>query len=181
MTVTISDAGIVFADASSQPTALTTGAQTISGQKTFALVPNVTAAQSMVRLNTANGYGSASICIKRYTNTVTNQGSDITYADSATLGASFTINTNGVYAISISTIAASSPVSGISLNTTAPATSVANIPVAERLNNGNSSGGNTASCSWIGYLPSGSVIRPHCDGAATNSAANEQFTITRVA
>ena len=58
-----------------------------------------TASQSMVRLNTSNGYGSTNTVIKRYTNVVTNQGVDITYADSATLGASFTINTAGVYAI----------------------------------------------------------------------------------
>ena len=41
--------------------------------------------KSMVRLNTANGYGSTNVCIRRFTNVVTNQGSDITYVDSATL------------------------------------------------------------------------------------------------
>jgi hypothetical protein len=62
-----------------------------TGQPTFPKQPLVTLAQSMVRLNTANGYGSTNTAIRRFTNVVTNQGTDITYADSATLGTTFTI------------------------------------------------------------------------------------------
>ena len=38
---------------------------------------------SMVRLNTSNGYGSTNVKIRRFTNIITTQGSDITYVDSA--------------------------------------------------------------------------------------------------
>ena len=56
----------------------------------------VTTPLSYVRLNTANGYGSTNTKIRRFTNIVNNVGTDITYADSATLGNTFTINANGV-------------------------------------------------------------------------------------
>lgn len=138
---------------------------------------------SMVRLNTANGYGSTNTKIRRFTNTVTNTGSDITYADSATLGASFTINTNGVYAISYSDTFASAQHIGISLNTSAPTTNLDAIPVSEVLSEITTSGGASAgAASWVGYLPAGSVVRAHNAGAAVSSPANSvQFTITRVA
>ncbi len=52
-----------------------------------------------VRVHTGNGYGSTNTKRRRYTTTEKNAGSDISYADSATLGASFTINANGDYQI----------------------------------------------------------------------------------
>lgn len=138
---------------------------------------------SMVRLNTANGYGSTNTKIRRFTNTVTNTGSDITYADSATLGASFTINTNGVYAISYGDTFATAQHIGISLNTSAPTTNLDAIPVSEVLSEITTAGGASAgAASWVGYLPAGSVVRAHNAGAAVSSPANSvQFTITRVA
>lgn len=54
---------------------------------------------SSVKTNTGNGTGSTNTGVRRFTNNAT-VGSDITYADSATLGATFTINTTGLYAIS---------------------------------------------------------------------------------
>jgi hypothetical protein len=73
---------------------------------------------SEVRLNTVNGFGSTNTMIRRFTNTTINTGTDITYADSATLGATFTINTAGVYAISYSDSFAASADMGLSLNST---------------------------------------------------------------
>lgn len=133
--------------------------------------------QSMVRLNTANGNGSTNTKIRRFTNVVTNQGTDITYADSATLGASFTINTNGVYAITFTDALSASGNSGISLNTTSPNTVVYSIPVIELLT---WSGGANPIAQWTGYLPAGSVIRPHIDGQSSGTLPS-LFTITRVA
>lgn len=138
----------------------------------------VGALPSMVRLNTANGVGSTNTKIRRFTNVVTNQGSDITYADSATLGASFTINTNGVYAISFTDALSAAGNSGISLNTTAPNTVVYSIPVAEQLSWSGS--GPNVLAQWTGYLLAGSVVRPHIDGQSTG-APTSLFTIVRVA
>jgi hypothetical protein len=136
--------------------------------------------QSMVRLNTANGFGSTNTVIKRYSTTVTNQGSDITYADSATLGASFTINTTGVYGIAISVTGTTTNQGGISLNSTQLTTTISSITAANRLVSSSSYLGNAFSASVTVYLTAGDVIRPHCDTTATSNAALENFTITRV-
>lgn len=139
---------------------------------------------SMVRLNTANGYGSTNTKIRRFTNQVVNQGADITYADSSTLGASFTINTAGVYAISYADDFSSPAWCAVSINTTAPTTSVDFIPATEILTIGvgNNSTSSSGFCSWVGYLPAGSVLRPHTSGVGVGGSPNTvQFTITRVA
>jgi hypothetical protein len=140
-----------------------------------------TASQSMVRVNTANGYGSTNTKIPRFTNVVANQGSDITYADSATLGASFTINTNGVYAISYSDAFGGTVGFGISLNTTTTTTNFNAIAVSERLSIAtcSSSGASVTAQSTV-YLAAGAVVRPHVDGTASTGSGN-LFTITRVA
>lgn len=87
---------------------------------------------SMVRVNTANGYGSTNTRIRRFTNTVLLQGADITYVDSATLGASFTVNASGVYSVSYSECFSASNDFGVTLNTTQPTTSISSTPIAEQ-------------------------------------------------
>ncbi len=137
---------------------------------------------SMVRLNTANGHGATNTCIRRFTNVVTNQGVDITYTDSATLGATFTINTNGVYAISYNDAINGTFVMGISLDSSQLSTSVASITVSDILSGVASPLVNLCGhAAWVGYLPVGSVVRPHTDGTAGVSTQKAQFTITKVA
>ena len=141
-----------------------------------------TSEQSMIRLHTSNGYGSTNNKIKRFTTVVTTQGTDVTYADSATLGASFTINTSGVYSISYTDgFTASANRIGLSLNTSAPTTAIQSIPPAEILASAYSTTGSSAvNVGWTGYLPTGSIVRPHNE---SNTASTDVplFTITRVA
>jgi hypothetical protein len=143
-----------------------------------------TASQSMVRVDTANGFGSVNTAIRRYLNTRTNQGSDIIYADSASLGSSFTINTDGVYAISVSEQSNSTSTwIGITLNGTQNTLSVFSINPADVLSIATNQAGNgyPAFCSWTGYLPAGSVIRPHTYGSPVgNILSGNTFTIARV-
>lgn len=143
----------------------------------------VGALPSMVRLNTANGYGSTNTMIRRFTNVVTNQGSDITYADSATLGASFTINTAGVYAISYGDVATGAANFGISRNSTQLTTAVSNITAADRMMQVTTPATDQASAmSVTAYLSAGDVIRPHTEASAAASLPQRaNFTITRVA
>lgn len=157
-----------------------TGDQTISGVKTFTSQP-IVPAQSMVRLNTSNGYGSTNTKIRRFTTVVKNQGSDITYADSATLGGSFTINTAGVYSVSYSEVGTAGMYAGLSLNTAGPTTGVQSLTRSEILSFGNP-GGNAPQCiPWTGYLAAGDVVRAHTDGTTDGTPANgQQFTICRV-
>ena len=140
--------------------------------------------QSMVRVNTANGYGSTNTAIHRWTNTITNQGTDITYADSATLGATFTINTVGVYAISRTDQFSAAAGMGLSLNSTQLTTGINTLVLSTILSGASASAANLGvQVAWVGYLAANSVIRGH-DVAGNVSGINtgyEQFTITRVA
>jgi len=167
--------------------AITVSAPLVAGTNT-ATLPAVTGTiivlgtpQSMVQLNTANGYGSTNTVIRRYTNTVTNQGTDITYADSATLGATFTINTSGVYAVSsYESFTPANGIGGISLNSNQLTTSIASITIANRLAMFVQAAANIgATTSWTGYIAAGGVVRPHNDGSAVGSSTS-LFTITRV-
>lgn len=149
------------------------------GTPTFIKLP-VNPVQSMVRLNTSNGYGSTNTAIRRFLNVVTNQGSDITYADSATLGATFTINTAGVYGISYNDAFAGAANLGLSLNSTQLTLDVSAITVGDRLTLATTAGVDfVCSVGLTLYLPSGSVIRAHAGGSGSASTGRTNFTITR--
>jgi hypothetical protein len=144
----------------------------------------VVPAQSMVRVNTANGYGSTNTVVRKFTN-VTNgvngaviQGTDVTLANDAALGASFTVNTNGVYAIAWNDQLSASSFMAITLNDTAIGTA------SSMLSAGSNSAANfPGSVSWTGYLAAGSVIRcvVGSSPASGTSTTYVQFTMTRVA
>jgi len=135
---------------------------------------------STVRLNTANGWGSTNTRIRRFTTIVENYGSDITYADSAANGGSFTINNPGVYSISYSdSSATAASYFGISLNSTQLTTNFGSITTADKLNTGMvSSVNDTMSCSWTGYLNAGDIVRAHGNNSSIGTA-QPLFTITR--
>lgn len=137
---------------------------------------------SCVRLNTANGYGSTNNKIRRFSNVVLNQGSDISYADSAALGASFTINTSGMYAISYNDQFNGTEIVGLSLNSTQPTVAIQNIAANDILTLEITSAANyPASVSTTAYLVAGDIVRPHAEGSPSGShTSNCQFTIARV-
>lgn len=139
--------------------------------------------QSMVRVITANGYGSTNNKIRRFTTVITNQGTDITYADSATLGASFTINANGVYAITYCDQFSVAEHMGFTLNTSTPTTQITGGAASEILAINTAAAAGYAGCAnWTGYLTAGGVIRPHTSGSSTGANTNiPSFTITKVA
>lgn len=151
----------------------------IRGQDNFTTDPS---ARGMVRLNTANGYGSVNTAIRRFTNLVTNQGTDISYADSATLGASFTVNAAGTYTISYTDQLAGVGTVGLSLNDPNLTAAIGSSTPAAVLAATTIAAANYASgCSWTGCLPAGSVVRVN-GGAnnAGNTPALVQFTMSRV-
>mgnify|MGYP003657777258 CR=1 FL=1 len=162
--------------------AVSTAAKLASGVVT-PVKTQVGALPSMVRLHTGNGCRATNTAIKRFTTTVLNQGTDITYADSATLGATFTINTAGVYAITFSHTSTGSSYGGLSLNSTQLTTNIQSITAADRLAASQMGGAELPTVTaWTGYLAAASVIRPHTDGSLDSSVpARENFTITRVA
>jgi len=114
-------------------------------------------------------------------NVVTNTGTDITYADSATLGGSFTINTTGLYSISYSDSSTATIEVAITLNDPSPTITPSSVAAANLLAAADGAAANYwASVSWIGYLNANDVIRAHTDGAAAGSRVS-LFTIAKVA
>ena len=139
-----------------------------------------TATVSEVRLHTANGNGSTNNRIRRFLTEITNTGSDITYADSATLGATFTIETDGIYAITFFDTYTSAGTAGISLNSTQLTTAIESITAADRLTvTSSTTAGFPCACSWTGSLSDGDVVRAHTQGDAA-SGANQGFSIVRL-
>lgn len=152
------------------------------GTPTFLKVPANTAVQSMVRLSAQNGYGSTNTAIRRWATTLTNQGSDITYLDSPTLGGKFTINTSGVYSISYSDVFSAAANCGVLLNPTNVTGNMNLCSAAEVLIAFTTSAGGYASAgTWTGYLAAGSVVQVNASAATSTSSVFQTFTITRVA
>jgi len=136
---------------------------------------------SQVKANTGNGFGSSGTRIRRFTSSSV-IGTDITYADSATNGASFTINADGVYTITWSDATGTNDILGISRNASSLSTDIRSLAEAERLaiNIINSTTFGVASVSVTARLSRGDVIRPHAaDGVISGTDAKTQFTITQ--
>jgi hypothetical protein len=138
----------------------------------------VSPANSSVICDSGNGHGSTNTKIRRFTNSATT-GSAITYADSATLGATFTINTAGRYAIMIADRSTTvTSVIGISVNSAQLTTSIQSITTANRL--GLFQQGvpaNVGAFSTTRYLAVNDVIRSHDDGSCDESTGLCQFSI----
>jgi hypothetical protein len=145
--------------------------------------PKFSDADSSVRVDTANGFGSTATRIRRFSNVRENLGVDVEYVDSAVNGASFIAKSDGIYEISYSgSTNATSTYIGISKNSNQLTTDIPSINRQDRLAiqyvAGNGEDGN---CAWSGYLLAGDVIRPHGSGVAnTDRADREHFTMSKV-
>lgn len=144
-----------------------------AGQLSFVTQSGSSVNQS-VRVRGQNGYGSTNTKIRRFTTTDYTNGSDITYADSATNGASFTINSDGLYSIDFIEQHSGSAVNlraGISLNASSlGGTEISGLPLAEILAciGWQSSNPHRMSMSITRRFSNGDVIRPHNGGGGGN-------------
>lgn len=178
------------------------GAELINGASTLAVTPNQTllvqcdgtgfyaividgaVGDHAVWVHSGNGHGSTNTKIRRFTTTQSSAGTAITYADSAANGASFTINTPGVYAITYADgYTAASQNFGVSLNSSELTTNVVSITAASRLGMTTNSVANlSVALTVIARLTTNDVIRAH-DGGSNNftGAAESYFQIRKIA
>lgn len=138
-----------------------------------------------VSVNTGNGHGSTNSKIRRFTTIAGSAGTAITYADSATLGASFTINESGLYAITYSDSDASGGHIGLSLNSTALSDEISYFSNYDfRLTNTVLPGTGAiaiGSVSVVTRISSGGVVRPHNGAPApTGTTRLSSLTIRKV-
>lgn len=151
---------------------------------TQALVEELNPLTSMVKVRTppagAAGYGTTSTRYRRFTTVDVNQGSGFTYADSVTLGGLITTTEPGTWAISYTDQFAAGDYLSITLNDTVPT----GVPLAaEILASDSIAGANvSASCSWTGYLPSGSLLRARTQNGTSSGTQTQygQFTMVKV-
>jgi hypothetical protein len=151
-----------------------------------ALAVGVQAPRSEVYVDTPNGYGSTNTKIRRFTTVQANTGTAITYTDSATLGGSFTINEDGVYAISyVDRCSGTTGRHGISVSTTAPTTAIDSLTYAAGYRGMTQSGQFGAVNAFNEFnktliLRSGDVVRAHTDGVPSSTDTASFFSITKV-
>lgn len=137
---------------------------------------------SEVYVTGGNNWGSSSTAIRRFSTATTNTGSDITYADSSTLGATFTINTTGRYAITYCDQFSTIDVMGISINASSLTNSINTLAVAERAALTQLfAAGAYAMCTAILNLTASDVVRAHCAASGTNgTTSTPSFRIIRI-
>jgi len=139
--------------------------------------------QGEVYLQDGNGHGSTNNKIRRFTTTQINTGTSITYADSATLGATFTINQTGIYHISYGDIhtADVNNALGISVNSNQLTTSISAITLAHvamlmyTAGNGIMITGSTTL-----NLTSTDIVRAHTDGSINGVDRRTWVRITQL-
>lgn len=140
---------------------------------------------SRIRVETsgagAAGYGSTNNVIRRFSSTVVSSGKAITFADSSTLGSTFTIKETGMYSIGCGdSDTGSGAYIGISRNSTQLTTSVQGITSTHRLAISQTASSVNNAVFWMGRLVAGDVIRSHGDGGADATSNLCWFDISRI-
>lgn len=138
-----------------------------------------------VTVHTGNGTGSTNNKVRRYSTLQRSVGTAVTYADSATLGATFTINEAGLYEVYTADESSAAPtIYGASLNSANLTTSIKSIPATERLSISYGTGGtgvvNPAVTRTV-RLSAGDVVRAHADGLPAGTTVGYAiFSIRKV-
>jgi hypothetical protein len=112
-----------------------------------------------------------------------NTGTAITYADSSTLGASFTINEDGFYELFYADSKTTSNYRyGASLNTASPTQAISSIGVAERIlpNCYVITAATSIPITRTVKLVAGDIVRPHTDGTGDATGDECIFSIRKV-
>ncbi len=132
---------------------------------------------------TPSGYGSTNTKIRRFTATNRNTGSAITYADSATNGTSFTINEDGLYAMTFmdTTAISTTDYTGISINSNQLTSDINTITEANLVGFTICVASSPATMVATIYCKAGDVLRPHTLGVGKADAVKfSKFMILKL-
>lgn len=134
---------------------------------------------SMIRLNTGNGFGATNIYVRRFLNLEQSIGSDIEYQDSATLGASFIPKVDGVYSISYTDQASGgSGTMGITKNSVDQVNGSLSPDQRLAMASYDATNGDYETVTWIGYLTTNDIIRATLT-SAQSASTRTSFTMSR--
>lgn len=141
-------------------------------------------AQSSIKLDTGNGYGSGpGTNVRRFVNIVYNVGTDITYADTAGDGGTFTINTDGNYSVSYSDFGASSEIFGVTVNSSGLGTAILSLPALEIVmtTTTQTNASFPSNMSATVWFSAGDVVRCQSQTASLTGNDNRtQFILTKI-
>lgn len=152
---------------------------TLFALKTLATQP----AHSEVRVRGAQTYGTTGVYVRVFQFIDVSTGSDITYFRDTVNGDTFTINTDGVYAISYTGTSPFADILGVSINQSPveflEQLAQDSVMCRESLNS------SLASCSAVVFLHTGDVVRAHRNVGATQGCncdanADERFIVSEV-
>lgn len=143
--------------------------------------------RSEVRVRGNNGFGSTNTKVPRYTTIDKNVGVDIVYADSASVGANFTIITSGLYTMNLCQESASAAVVEAAFLQNPSAGQLIALPhsnaaiarlafnyVAATLSSAN------AVVSWTGFLNAGDVIYPNTSAGTPDDVTACQMSMVKI-
>lgn len=136
---------------------------------------------SAIKYEGGNGFGSTNTVIRRFSTNVYTVGTDITYTGSATLGDIFTINTTGMYSVTVADASTAAAGFGMSVNSAQLTTDIASITNTARLGLCVMSGTNDVPNSSVTKrFTAGDIIRHHGSGAANGADVKTNITICRI-
>ncbi len=145
------------------------------------VLPQFSESDSYIRTTVVNGHGSTATAIRRFSNVTANMGSDITYVDSATAGASFTVRIPGIYHISYIDSFTAASQHAISLNQSNLTLGSSSLPANEALATITTGGASyEGNVSWSGYLNAGDIIRPCSNAGTTADGFITSFSMAKV-
>ena len=129
-------------------------------------------------VHTGNGYGSTNTKRRRYSTLFKDTlGGRVTYNDSATLGASFTVNADGLYYIERNDTSGTSAAMGIALN---PSSGTTNYPSGLTFGQKiGSDGGVAAKVIATRWFSAGDIFVPHDGATLFNGATEDSYMIVR--
>lgn len=134
-------------------------------------------------LDSPNGHGSTNTTVRRYTNTRKNTlGAFATYADSATLGMSVTINIPGLYFVVVADSRSDgTAICGVTVNSSGLTTGVTGLTYAQgRRAAGVGDAGNFPNATAILRLAAGDVVRSQSSNSPNTTAATGFFQLVRI-
>lgn len=138
--------------------------------------PAVAVTKSEIKLETGAGYGSTNTFVRNFLTTAITTGSAITGGPNAVSGASFTIQTTGIYAVSYQD-AGTTTAACISKNS---ASGVAAPGFADRLAVATTTG-QFSTANYIGSLTAGDIIRAHPSAIGLTTTTGVYFHIVKLA
>jgi len=143
-----------------------------------------TATDSMIFVDTGNGHGATNTTVRRFVN-VRRYAGNVTYADSSTNGATFTVATGGAGAWFMCAYEYRSGAQaqvGITLNGASLTTSIASITYANgfRARGAANTNSETASACTVESLADADIIRVQTTGSESNTDSRTSFFMVRL-